>query len=61
MSKKPDECDLFARGIPKQLREALKDEAGREERSMAGQLIVILRQRYPGAEKARNGRKGAVR
>jgi hypothetical protein len=42
--------DLFAQ-VPEELWQALSDEANREQRSVTGQLIYILRQRYPDVSK----------
>ena len=60
--------DLFAQ-IPEELWQALAAEADREQRSITGQLIYLLKQRYPDAEtgqsqppdKKRPGRPRKVR
>lgn len=48
--------DLFAQ-IPEPLWQALSAEADQEQRSITGQLIYLLRQRYPDAAQEEPERK----
>lgn len=62
MAKKPGHHDLFAT-VPVELWRALCADAEANQRSATGQLIWILREKYPEAKRQRPGeepkRKGA--